>query len=134
MLNATFSVNFKHCDMTVNKVLSDTKLFFAHWPIFLIKQKTKDWKMTVKRTHSSTVFEDDRKSLIQHCERSKLSLHFEWTKVNQKYQMIKWSNSVTRHVSFDKTKIGEKCQKSSIFARFLKLEFPVKQCYQTGHF
>ena len=30
----------------------------------------------------STVFENHRKSLIQHCERSELRLHFEWTKVN----------------------------------------------------
>ena len=29
-----------------------------------------------------TVFEDHRKSLIQHCERSELRLHFEWTKVH----------------------------------------------------
>ena len=29
------------------------------------------------------------KSLIQHCERSELRLHFEWTKVNEKCQ--KWS-------------------------------------------
>ena len=29
-----------------------------------------------------TVFENHRKSLIQHCERSELRLHFEWTKVN----------------------------------------------------
>ena len=38
---------------------------------------------------SSTVFENHRKSLIQHCERSEQRLHFEWTKVNQKCQ--KWS-------------------------------------------
>ena len=30
----------------------------------------------------STVFENHRKSRIQHCERSELRLHFEWTKVN----------------------------------------------------
>ena len=36
-----------------------------------------------------TVFENHRKSLIQHCERSHLRLHFEWTKVDQKCQ--KWS-------------------------------------------
>ena len=36
-----------------------------------------------------TVFENHRKSLIQHCERSELRLHFEWTKVNSKCQ--KWS-------------------------------------------
>ena len=29
-----------------------------------------------------TVFENHRKSLIQHCERSELRLHFEWTKVD----------------------------------------------------
>ena len=28
------------------------------------------------------VFEYHRKSLIQHCERSELRLHFEWTKVD----------------------------------------------------
>ena len=31
---------------------------------------------------SCTVFENHRKSLIQHYERSELRLHFEWTKVN----------------------------------------------------
>ena len=30
-----------------------------------------------------TVLENHRKSFIQHCERSDLRLHFEWTKVNQ---------------------------------------------------
>ena len=33
-------------------------------------------------TQGITVFENHRKSLIQHCERSELRLHFEWTKVN----------------------------------------------------
>ena len=33
-------------------------------------------------TAGSTVFENYRKSLIQHCERSELRLHFEWTKDN----------------------------------------------------
>ena len=46
----------------------------------------------------STVFENHRKSLILHCERSELRLHFEWTKVH------------------------EKCQKWSILASFFKLE------------
>ena len=36
-----------------------------------------------------TVFENHRKSLIQHCDQSELRLHFEWTKVDQKCQ--KWS-------------------------------------------
>ena len=58
---------------------------------------------------SFTVFENHIKSLIQHCERSELRLHFEWTKVNLKMPKIvhfgeflkTWSlrsNSVTRHV------------------------------------
>ena len=37
----------------------------------------------------STVFENHRKSRIQHCERSELHLHFKWTKVPQKRQ--NWS-------------------------------------------
>ena len=32
----------------------------------------------------TTVFENHSKSRIQHCERSELRLHFEWTKVHQK--------------------------------------------------
>ena len=40
----------------------------------------------------STVFENHLKSRIQHCERSELRLHFEWTKVHQKCQKCqKWS-------------------------------------------
>ena len=31
---------------------------------------------------STTVFENHRKSLIQHYERSELHIHFEWTKVD----------------------------------------------------
>ena len=44
-----------------------------------------------------TVFENHRKSLIQHCERSELSLYFEWTKCR-------------------------KCQKWHILASFIKAE------------
>ena len=32
------------------------------------------------------MFENHRKSLIQHWERSELRLHFEWTKVHKKSQ------------------------------------------------
>ena len=34
------------------------------------------------------MFENHRKSLIQHCERSELRLHFEWTNVYQKCQKM----------------------------------------------
>ena len=69
----------------------------------------------------STMFENHRKSLIRHC---KLRLHFEWTKVKIKIPKIvhfgeffkTWSlrsNSVTRQVSFKRTKIGRKCPNSN---------------------
>ena len=66
-----------------------------------------------------TVFENHRKSIIQHCERSELRLHFEWTKVNQKFQKmfslaIFWKpaqvHSVTRQVNFKGQKNGGKIQ------------------------
>ena len=60
----------------------------------------------------STVFENHRKSLIQHCERSELRLHFEWTK-----------------------KFIQNAKKCLKFGEFLEnLELAVKQCYQTGQF
>ena len=38
-----------------------------------------------------TVFENHRKSLIQHCERSELRLHFEWPKSSLKMlKMVNW--------------------------------------------
>ena len=74
------------------------------------------------------VFENYGKSLIQHCERSELRLHFEWTKVNQKMpKMVNFgeflkawslrSNSVTRQVSLNRSKIGGKCQNWKIQIR-----------------
>ena len=38
------------------------------------------------RYKNSIVFKNLRTSLIQHCERSELRLHLEWTKVGQKCQ------------------------------------------------
>ena len=58
-----------------------------------------------------TVFENHRKSLIQHCERSKLRLHFEWTKVN--FEMPKMAN---------------------FWRLFENVKLAVKQFYQTGQF
>ena len=67
------------------------------------------------------MFENHRKSRIQHCERSELRLHFESTKVHQKWSILaNWSiflktwslrsNSITRQVNFHWTKIGGKCK------------------------
>ena len=56
-------------------------------------------QLTLKNEQTKyTVFENHRKSLNQHCERSELRLHFDWTKVY-------W-----------------KCQEWSILASFWKLE------------
>ena len=52
------------------------------------------------------MFENHRKSRIQHCERSELRLHFEW--INAK--------------------------NSPFWRVFEKLKLVVKQCYQIGHF
>ena len=41
---------------------------------------------TFNNAHQGTVFENHIKSLIQHCERSELRLHYEWTKVHLKCQ------------------------------------------------
>ena len=77
-----------------------------------------------------TVFENHRKGLIQHCEQSELRLHFEWTKMPKminfgeflKTQSLR-SNSVTRHVNFNRTKIGGKYQtlKCNILSDFQRL-------------
>ena len=42
-----------------------------------------DWTIC-NQLYFTTVFENHRKCLIQHCQRSELHLHFEWTIVNQK--------------------------------------------------
>ena len=55
-----------------------------------------------------SVFENQRKSLIQHCERSEL--RFEWTKVNQNPE------------------------NGPFWRVFENLKLAVEQCYQTGQF
>ena len=50
----------------------------------------REWWGSSKMQKFGTVFENQPKSRIQHCERSELRLHFEWTKIHQKWQ--KWSN------------------------------------------
>ena len=48
----------------------------------------REWEVWTKHNITwLTVFENQPKSRIQHCERSELRLHFEWTKIHQK-----WSN------------------------------------------
>ena len=73
--------------------------------------------------YEATVFENHKKCFIQHCERSELRLHFEWTKVHtkcQKWSILAsfwknlWSNSVTRQVTFKGQKMVQNA-KNSIF-------------------
>ena len=58
--------------------------------------------------HRITVFENHRKSLIQHCERSILSGMVHFGKFLKTWSLR--SNSVTRQVNFNTTKISGKCQ------------------------
>ena len=60
------------------EAIRSRKLFYA----FLLSEPcTKRSIFPPIITQCITVFENHRKSLIQHCERSELRLHFEWTKV-----------------------------------------------------
>ena len=74
---------------------------------------------------TNTVFENHRKSRIQHCERSEVLLHFlNGRKFIKNAKMVNfgdflktwslWSNSVTRQIIFNWTKIDGKCQNSNI--------------------
>ena len=51
-----------------------------------------DQPVTITSTMASTtgimVFENQRKCLIEHCERSELRLHFEWTKMPKKVYFV----------------------------------------------
>ena len=75
--------------------------------LFMIYDKRARKCYELKIGRCPTVFENHRKSLIQHCEQSELRLHFEWTKVNQN---------------------------GPFWRVFEILKLAVKQCYQTGQF
>ena len=66
------------------------------------------WCRSVNIWWRFTVFENRRKSRIQHCEHSEPHLHFEWTKVHWKY--------------------------GQFWRVFENLKLVVKQCYQRGYF
>ena len=58
--------------------MSSATYFSRH---FLKRNKNPSKYQQVSAKHLKRVFENRRKSRIQHCERSELSLHLEWTKV-----------------------------------------------------
>ena len=51
-----------------------------------------------------TVFENHRKSLISHCERSEL--HFEWTKVIKNAKIVNLTNQ--KPVTYDQTALPDR--------------------------
>ena len=77
-------------NQSAKKQLRDFSTTYDYLKVYLSLQYSMFFKEFLKmvrwRLH---VFENHRKSLIQHCERSELRLHFEWTKVDKKCQ--KWS-------------------------------------------
>ena len=95
------------------------------------------WKIYCKTFNACTVVESHRKDLIQHCEWSKLRLHFECTKVHKKCKKNRrlasfWSlrsKSVTRQVSLilgqklvENPKIQKlKCDILGIFKHFSRI-------------
>ena len=56
-----------------------TTFFFERFKPF---ESYLDFKLLGTKFYILTVFENQRKSRIQHCERSKLRFHVEWTKVH----------------------------------------------------
>ena len=77
------------------------------------------------------MFENHRKSLIRHYERSEIRSHFEWTKVYEKYQFLRvfekacnQSNSVTRQFGRKLTKNARNIN----WRVFEKLKLEVKKC------
>ena len=64
-------------------------VFLLYTHVSLLTNNRKDYRKKYQQKglifdtwNPGTVFENHRKSLIQHFERSELRLHFEWTKVN----------------------------------------------------
>ena len=103
-------VNFKHCSgqkITISVaccVIKEDVIVF-HFP----GRKTRKIRLDSNYFCRHTVFENHRKSLIQHCERSELRLHFEWTK------------SLLKSTKYDQ-----------FWRVFENLKLAVKQCYHTG--
>ena len=71
------------------------------------------------------MFESHKKSLIQHCERSELRLHFEWTKVienaknSQFWQVFNKPDTFGQIVLPDMSiLIGQKLMKNAKFEKF----------------
>ena len=73
---------FLGCFLSISKdsIMIDFTQFFIYYIYTLVVKSP----ISVQNSILNTVFENHRKSLIQHCERSELRLHFEWTKSSLK--------------------------------------------------
>ena len=73
-----------HCCLNWLRSISTSLYIFLYRLISSCNEKVYWSKRSKLQTYfdNLTVFENHRKSLIQHSERSELRLHFEWTKVN----------------------------------------------------
>ena len=91
--------------------------------LFLPIQDLKAWSESFADLDSVTVFENHNKSRIQHCERSELRLHFQWTKLiknakNSPFWRVFWKpKACGQTVLPERTKIGGTCQSSKIQMR-----------------
>ena len=72
----TLRITLGHATSLCLKIHQKVSFFQLYWFFDYF------WIFWVLKVNMFTVFENHRKSLIQHCERSELCLHFEWTKVN----------------------------------------------------
>ena len=70
MQDSRLTKRTSHLDLSFFQDLTN-----GFWQTFLIGFKNWTEKVVL------TVFENHRKSLFRHCERSELRLHFEWTKI-----------------------------------------------------
>ena len=112
--------------------LVNCRTFNVEYQIRIIRQTKKNW-------HQSIVFENQRKSLIQHCDRSELCILFsgktslkmqKWSILaNFRKTWILMSNSATRQVNFHWTKIGGKCQFEQLWCDILS---KIQTMYQSS--
>ena len=71
---------------SINYQLPCRAALFCNWIISFYRNTNWTWFVLKKIGTNPWCMKITEKSRIQHCERSELRLHFEWTKANQKCQ------------------------------------------------
>ena len=98
---------------TCSLIIVETFGFSWHWHKCCPKHCNRRYRETLVNYHLWWLPKPKRIT-----EKVSLSLHYEWTKDMVHFGEFLntwslWSNSVTRQVSFKRTKIGEKCRNSN---------------------